>query len=352
MIYCPHCKKPTAFQTGLCRHCGSPIPHEVMANATARLPKPTTPLAVPQTQTKSKPRRLLLGEILVGAGLLASEHLSWALVKQQETGGRLGTILVDNKLISDAHLIQALSHQSNLRWIDLRSLQIDDGLLVDLLKLIPLDLAEKHLLFPLDVRQMEDGSAVLFLAMDDPHDTVALDAAQAATGMRVKPLFATPSAITATIQIYRDKQVVAATRTDRWPKLSAEPKSVAEPQEPEKPAAAEPAAPMRTRALALPASLFPPRSDESPPDGSAQKMLTLLDGTTIPWANETQKGFIEEGTGIEFFQELASLDVDPDGIIRTRQYVAAMLRIMFKKQIIAPEDFGTELEKFSLDPQP
>jgi hypothetical protein len=250
-------------------------------------------------------------------------------------------------------LIQALSHQSSLRWIDLRNVQIDDEALRKLLNLIPLDLAEKHIMLPLDVRQMEDKSHVIFIAMDDPFDTEALEAAQAAAGIPVKPIFATPSAILAAIERCRDIQGVAEPRPHPRSQLSPAPECAEEPSEEEENGAAQqPAAPKRTRAFALPASIFPPRSEESPQDGSGKKMLTLLDGTTIPWANETQKGFTEEGTGIEFFEELASLEVDADGIIRTRQYVAAMLRIMFKKKMISPEDFGTQLEKFSLDPQP
>jgi hypothetical protein len=118
-----------------------------------------------------------------------------------------------------------------------------------------------------------------------------------------------------------------------------------------KPASEETVEPRRTREFSLPASLYPPRIEEPLEDGGGPKTLTLLDGTTIPWAAATQKGFAESNTGFEFFEELATLEVDPDGIVRTRQYIAAILRLMFKKKIIAPEDFAAQLEKFSLDPQ-
>jgi len=80
---------------------------------------PFSPVAATAPIGEARPRRPLLGELLVKAGALAPGALSEALAQQAGQDQRLGRILVANGLVSDDDLGAALSRQSGIGQIDL-----------------------------------------------------------------------------------------------------------------------------------------------------------------------------------------------------------------------------------------
>ncbi|MCP4679568.1 MAG: hypothetical protein GY854_29570 [Deltaproteobacteria bacterium] len=238
MIYCPHCRKPSIGKKATCLHCGKRLPRPkpkpkpkpklelkpmslpeaepkkdgpssfeveatVIAHETDEQAKETKEQAA---QAKSKPRgetqavktRMRLGEILVGAGALLGGHLKAALNIQESRGLRLGTILVEENLVGESQLVQALAYQADLPWVDLENMELSK----DLFDLIPPSVAKNYLFFPVDAKPARDGKKVLLLAMDNPLDKTAIHAAAARTGMRVKPVFAMPSVIETAIDSF------------------------------------------------------------------------------------------------------------------------------------------------------
>ena len=84
---------------------------------------PRVPKEPPRTQVNKEKK--LLGEILIGKGLLTAERLALALGEQVITKEFLGTILVRKKWIKEKDLLAALSDRYNLPLVDLRNRQID-----------------------------------------------------------------------------------------------------------------------------------------------------------------------------------------------------------------------------------
>ncbi len=70
-----------------------------------------------------------LGEMLVSSGLLTSAHLGEALEMQRSSGGKLGQLLVHKKYIEERTLLQFLSRQFGIDFVDLRGLEIKEDLL-------------------------------------------------------------------------------------------------------------------------------------------------------------------------------------------------------------------------------
>lgn len=135
--------------------------------------------------TRERPR---LGDQLVAAGVLTEAQLERALGEQSSWGGRLGQNLIALGLIDEETLTRALSRQLGLPTVDLDGITI----LAEVVRLVPVGLAERYGLVPLAA---EPGSGRLRLACFDPFHVEAMDAVQAATGLRCEPVLASPSSI-------------------------------------------------------------------------------------------------------------------------------------------------------------
>ena len=91
---------------------------------------PFAPLADEESPGKdTAKRRVLLGDLLVRAGVLEAERLAAALDQQAGQDQRLGRILIANRSISPEDLAAALSRQSGLGRVDLRDTPPDPELL-------------------------------------------------------------------------------------------------------------------------------------------------------------------------------------------------------------------------------
>ncbi len=143
-------------------------------------------------------KRLRLGEILVDAGVLKKAQLDKALTLQKKRGIRLGQVLLQEGFISEPQLVQALSRRLSIPWVSLDHIDIAD----DLLDLVPAHVAEEFFLIPVYVQTLDRKNRTLFVAMNDPTDDVALRFVSATAGMPVKPMVAGPSDISAAIQTH------------------------------------------------------------------------------------------------------------------------------------------------------
>ena len=130
--------------------------------------------------------RLKLGELLLKKKLISKEQLQTAIEYQKSLGGKLGNIVVKLGFISDEQLTRELAHHYGMEVTDLAN-QI---LPVDLLKVVPRQIIEKHELIPVHVT-----NSVLTVAMSDPTDYEALDELQFATGKKIETTIATRDSI-------------------------------------------------------------------------------------------------------------------------------------------------------------
>ncbi|MEK7774231.1 MAG: ATPase, T2SS/T4P/T4SS family, partial [Deltaproteobacteria bacterium] len=131
-----------------------------------------------------------IGELLVREKLITQEQLKNALEEQKKSGGRLGHNLTRLGYVTEEELTAFLSRQYGIPTINLSTHEID----VEVLKLIPEDVAQKYQILPVS----RTGST-LVVAMADPSNIFAIDDIKFLTGYNVEPLVASDASIKNTI---------------------------------------------------------------------------------------------------------------------------------------------------------
>lgn len=134
--------------------------------------------------------RKKLGELLIEAKVISAQQLQVALSHQKQWGGRLGHAMIDKGFLTEDVLVKFLSLQLNFPSVTLSKLKIN----MDVLQRVPRDIQEKRSVVPIAILK-EGKRESLILAMCDPTDMAALDEVGFATGLKVKPVIATESAI-------------------------------------------------------------------------------------------------------------------------------------------------------------
>jgi len=142
--------------------------------------------------------RVRLGELLVRAGLITGRQLDEALAEQRRVGKRLGSLLVETGLVSETQVTQILSQQLSVPWVSLHHIDFSR----ELLDLVPVDAVERFCLIPIYVRRVRGLGDALYVAMDDPTNTQALQEVGERSGLHVRAMIAPPSDIRAAIHAY------------------------------------------------------------------------------------------------------------------------------------------------------
>jgi type IV pilus assembly protein PilB len=119
--------------------------------------------------------------VLVREGLITKEQLSKALQEQTQSGMRLGYCLVKLGYIDENELTRLVARQHRMPAVDLARFEVDQRIL----KLIPNDLATKHLILPLK----RDGRT-LTVAMADPGNIAVIDDLKFITRYDIFPVLA------------------------------------------------------------------------------------------------------------------------------------------------------------------
>ncbi|MCG8431286.1 MAG: type II secretion system protein GspE, partial [Candidatus Omnitrophica bacterium] len=120
-----------------------------------------------------------LREILINNKLLTQEQLNQALDEQEEKGGRLSDIIIERQFIGEQALISTLSEGLGMPLIDLKRFKIDP----DIVKIIPGEIARHYQIIP--VSRIGD---TVTLAMADPLNIFAIDHVQSLTGYKINPI--------------------------------------------------------------------------------------------------------------------------------------------------------------------
>ncbi len=134
--------------------------------------------------------RKKIGELLVEGKVITQTQLTSALAHQRQWGGRLGSALIEKGFLTEDVLAKFLSFQLNFPSVSLTKIQIQQ----EVLARVPRDMQEKHLCVPIAVMK-EGRTNSLILAIADPTDVRAIDEIGFATGLKVKPVIATESAL-------------------------------------------------------------------------------------------------------------------------------------------------------------
>jgi MSHA biogenesis protein MshE len=154
------------------------------------------------SQDDVRQRKVRLGDLLVQAGLISDAQLQLALQEQKRTGSKLGRTVVDLGFVAEARLLNALSEQLNIPFIELKHFKFDSQLVQSL----PEAVARR---FRVIVLSREGGG--LRVGMADPLDLFALDEMERLLKTRVLPAVVREGELLATLDlVYRRTSEIAS----------------------------------------------------------------------------------------------------------------------------------------------
>jgi type IV pilus assembly protein PilB len=139
-----------------------------------------------------------LGELLVREKLITPLQLQEAMQEQRSGGGRLGYQLTKMGFIEENELTAFLSKQYGVPSIDLSDFDIE----AEIIKLIPKEVVLKHQVIPIN----RTGST-LIVAMADPSNIFAIDDIKFLTGYNVEVVVASEQAIEIAVEKYYTSNV-------------------------------------------------------------------------------------------------------------------------------------------------
>ncbi|MGH9114248.1 MAG: GspE/PulE family protein, partial [Acidimicrobiales bacterium] len=131
-----------------------------------------------------------LGSLLVENGLLSEEALEQALRSREARRQTLPRILIDDNLVSEADLVATLAALLKLDYVDLSEYPIDAAAA----RLVSDTLARRYLTLPIG---WHEGR--LLVAMADPSNGFAIDDIRTVTGAEVRIVVATSATIMSAI---------------------------------------------------------------------------------------------------------------------------------------------------------
>jgi len=122
-----------------------------------------------------------LGDLLIKEGLITKDQLDKALQEQRANGTRLGYNLVKLGFVQETEITKMLARQYRMPAVDLARFEVDPKIV----KMIPGDVALKHLVLPL-----KREGRTLTVAMADPTNTSVLDDLKFITRYDIFPVIA------------------------------------------------------------------------------------------------------------------------------------------------------------------
>src|SRR5271154_1435640 len=134
-----------------------------------------------------------LGELLVRENLISVQQLRKAQEEQQKSGARIGSALIKTGAIEEHKLTDFLSKQYGVPAINLKDFDIEP----DIIKLVKKDVAQKHVVIPVN-----RAGPSLIVAMADPSNIFAVDDLKFTTGYNIEPVVASEVSIREAIERY------------------------------------------------------------------------------------------------------------------------------------------------------
>ncbi|MCX6373210.1 MAG: ATPase, T2SS/T4P/T4SS family [Actinobacteria bacterium] len=142
--------------------------------------------------------KLRLGDILKDMGLVTEAQITAALSRQKQTRKRLGQLLIDDGVLTELDLARALAAKFGVSFLDLSDTPLEPAAA----GYIDEKLARRYGAAP--IRFLDDNT--LLVAMVDPQNLLALQDLEIITGFTIQPAIASEEDIYGAIAtIYRDR---------------------------------------------------------------------------------------------------------------------------------------------------
>ena len=145
-------------------------------------------------------KKIRLGDLLVESKIISQTQLENALEEQKRSGRKLGRVLVENGVVQEDQVLDVLSRQLKIPYIDLKHYKFNP----DVVKLLPEMLARRFRSIVL--AKTPDGFLV---GMADPTDIFAFDELTRALGDGVRQAVIRESDLLRTLDlVYRKTEVI------------------------------------------------------------------------------------------------------------------------------------------------
>ena len=156
-----------------------------------------------EKETPHPSREHALGKFLLNKGAVTETQLQQALDEKEQSGRRIGDILVEHGWATTGDLAHALAEQYNLEFIEILETTIEPGVT----KLLSERFVRRFRLLP--VKYL--GKNSVLIASADPTDIVALDNVKLALGINLKFCVADSSDLDLAIdQVYTQQPILPA----------------------------------------------------------------------------------------------------------------------------------------------
>ena len=136
-----------------------------------------------------------LGELLLQAAMISLEDLEAAQKESEQTGARLGYILVSKEYLSEADVTSVISGEYHLPSVDLASVEVDERAVA----MVPADFASKHALLPI-----KRSGRTLTVALADPSDPTLVDVLKFITRLDIELMVAGEVSLRSLIEKHYD----------------------------------------------------------------------------------------------------------------------------------------------------
>jgi len=124
-------------------------------------------------------QEIRLGDLFVKEGLITEQQLQEGLAEAKTSGYRIGYALVHLGFVAEEELTRMLAKQYRVPAVDLEKVTVD----AKIIKLIPANVAQKHLVLPL--RRV---GRMLTVAMTNPTDFSAIDDLKFISKLEIEPV--------------------------------------------------------------------------------------------------------------------------------------------------------------------
>lgn len=147
-------------------------------------------------------RKVRVGDLLVEKGLITNAQLMEALAEQKRTGQKIGRVLTELSFVSEAKLLICLADYFHYPYIELNRYRID----ADVVRILPEVSARRFRCIVL--AEQPDG---FLIGMSDPTDLMVIDDLQRQLKRPVLPAFVSESDLLSTLDsIYRRQDEIAS----------------------------------------------------------------------------------------------------------------------------------------------
>lgn len=150
-------------------------------------------------------RRIRIGTLLVDQGLITEEQLSEGLEEQKESKKRLGETLMSMGFVTQEAFANVLSSQLGIEFVELKREDIDDSAV----QLVSEEIMKKYELIPFAFD--EENLNGICVAMADPMNLDAIDDLMIITDMDIKPYYLPGAQVTILLdKMFGKKQAMEA----------------------------------------------------------------------------------------------------------------------------------------------